>query len=76
MIYVIYIFSMVYCLIKLYKRSTQTSLDGVIGTTPGLDMVMVLLLAPLLMIVDVSITWFRKYQEAEEARRRNDKRIL
>ena len=76
MVYVIYIFSMVYCLIKLYKRSQQTSFDGVIGATPGLDMVMVLILAPLLMVVDVSITWFKKYQRAEEARRRNEKRIL
>jgi hypothetical protein len=32
---------------------------------------MVVLLAPVLAVIDVSLTWIRIYKEAEEARRRN-----
>ncbi|MEY3539347.1 MAG: hypothetical protein RL188_764 [Bacteroidota bacterium] len=66
----IWIVSAVYCLYKLYKRSKNTSLDGVIGYSPGLEVVMVLLLGPLLAVIDISLTWIRIYKEAEEARRR------
>jgi hypothetical protein len=66
----IWIVSAVYCLYKLFKRSKNTSLDGVIGYSPGLEVVMVLLLGPLLAVIDISLTWIRIYKEAEEARRR------
>jgi len=33
---------------------------------------MVLFLAPVLAVVDVTLTWIRIYKEAEEARRRNN----
>ena len=66
----IWILSAVYCLYKLHKRSKSTSLDGVIGHTPGLEVIMVVLLGPLLALIDVSLTWIRIYKDAEEARRR------
>ncbi len=48
-----------------------------IGVSPGLDAIMVVILAPALAIVDLSLTWIRLYKEAEEARiRNNDKQIL
>ncbi len=48
-----------------------------IGVSPGLDAIMVVLIAPALAVVDLSLTWIRMYKEAEEARRRtNDKQIL
>ncbi len=47
-----------------------------IGVSPGLDAIMVVILAPALAVVDLSLTWIRLYKEAEEARRRNDKQIL
>ena len=48
-----------------------------IGVSPGLDAIMVVLIAPALAVVDLSMTWIRIYKEAEEARRRaNDKQIL
>ena len=48
-----------------------------IGVSPGLDAIMVVILAPALAVVDLSLTWIRMYKEAEEARRRgNDKQIL
>jgi hypothetical protein len=48
-------------------------LDGVIGYSPGLEVIMVLALGPLLAVIDISLTWIRIYKDAEEARRRNDK---
>jgi hypothetical protein len=57
---------------KLFKRSKNISLDGVIGYSPGLEVVMVIILGPLLAIIDISLTWIRIYKEAEEARRRSN----
>jgi hypothetical protein len=69
----VWILSSIYCLYKLFKRSRLTSLDGVIGYSPGLEVIMVLALGPLLAVIDISLTWIRIYKDAEEARRRNDK---
>jgi hypothetical protein len=71
MVWIIYIVSVIYCLYKLGKRHQKNDLGGGIGTSPGLDTIMVVLLAPFLTLVDVSLTWIRIYREAEEARRRN-----
>lgn len=69
----IWIFSAIYCLYKLYQRSKASSLDGVTGYTPGLEVIMVIVIGPLLAIIDMSLTWIRIYKEAEEARRRSEK---
>lgn len=69
----LWILSAIYCLYKLFKRSKLTSLDGVIGYSPGLEAIMVIFLGPLLAIIDISLTWIKIYKEAEEARRRNEK---
>jgi hypothetical protein len=44
------------------------SLDGVIGVSPGLDAMMIVVLSPVLAIIDVSLTWIRLYKEAEQSR--------
>ena len=69
----LWILSSIYCLYKLYKRSKLTSLDGVIGYSPGLEVIMVLVLGPLLAVIDISLTWINIYKDAEEARRRSEK---
>jgi len=69
-IIVVWILCAIYCLYKLYKRSKMSSIDGVIGYSPGLEVIMVVILGPLLAIIDISLTWIRVYREAEEARRR------
>jgi hypothetical protein len=67
----IWVLSAIYCGYKLFKRSKNISLDGVIGYSPGLEVVMVIILGPLLAIIDISLTWIRIYKDAEEARRRS-----
>ena len=57
----------------LFRSSKLTSLDGVIGYSPGLEVIMVIFLGPLLAVIDISLTWIRIYKDAEEARRRNEK---
>ena len=69
-IIIVWILCAIYCLYKLYKRSKMSSYDGVIGYSPGLEVIMVVILGPLLAIIDISLTWIRVYKEAEEARRR------
>ena len=64
MIWLLYLASMVYCIIKLQQRYEKTSLGGGIGVSPGLDVLMVVALAPILTIVDVSLTWIRLYKES------------
>jgi hypothetical protein len=41
-----------------------------IGLSPGLDSIMVMMMAWILAPIDVSLTWIRWYKKAEEARRR------
>jgi hypothetical protein len=69
-IVITWILCAIYCLYKLYKRSKLSSHDGVIGYSPGLEVLMVIVIGPLLAIIDISLTWIRIYKEAEEARRR------
>ena len=73
MYWIFHVICMVYCLWRLIKRSNKVSLDGVIGTTPGLDTIMVCVLAPILAIVDIVITWMKLYKDAERARIDNNK---
>lgn len=69
-IIIIWLLCAIYCLYKLYKRSKLSSHDGVIGYSPGLEVLMVIMIGPVLAIIDISLTWIRIYKEAEEARRR------
>ena len=73
-IIIVWVLCAIYCLYKLYKRSKMSSYDGVIGYSPGLEVIMVVILGPLLAIIDISLTWIRVYKEAEEARRRVEKK--
>jgi len=63
----------VYCFYHLIKRWNRDAMPGGLGINPGLDSISVLMLAPILMVVDVTLTWIRLYKEAEEARRKKDK---
>ena len=73
MFWTIYAVSVIYCFYQLVKRYRATDLrGGGLDSAPGLDAVMVLFIAPILAVVDVTLTWIRLYKSAEEARRRNN----
>ena len=61
-------------MVKLHKRAQQTSLDGVTGFTPGLSVMMSILLGPLLAVIDICLTWIRIYKEVDQ--NRNKKKVL
>lgn len=65
-----YVISLVYCLYQMSKRWNQTSS---VHSQPEMDVLAVVVLAPILMAVDVSMTWIRLYKEAEESRRKQNK---
>ena len=71
MFWIFYLLCATYCIIKLQKTYKNRSLDGVIGVSPGLDTIMVVMLSPILAVIDISLTWIRIYKDAEEARRRS-----
>ncbi len=71
-----HIICIIYCYYQLIKKYRSIENPGMIGVSPGLDAIMVLILAPALTIVDASLTWIRLYKEAEEARRRNDEKKI
>jgi len=72
----IHIVCIFYCFFKLIKKYRKLENPGMIGVSPGLDTIMVIMLAPALAVVDLSLTWIRMYKEAEESRIRNDKRVF
>jgi hypothetical protein len=71
-----HIICIIYCYYQLIKKYRRIENPGMIGVSPGLDAIMVLILAPVLAIVDASLTWIRLYKEAEEARRRNNEKKI
>ena len=72
---VYYIVSVLYCFYQLWKRYNRMGADSW-GVSPELDSIMVITMGWILAPVDVSITWIRKVKEAEEARIRNQKKVL
>ena len=64
MILTIYIISIVYCIYKMYKSYSKN--DDPLYASPGLETLAILVMAPVLMAVDVSFTWVRKYKEYKQ----------
>lgn len=75
MFWTYYIICVIYCFYQVIKKYHKNYNDGMIGHTPGLDAIMIMVLAWVLAPVDFSLTWIRWYREAEEARRNRSKII-
>lgn len=71
MFWIFYFVSVVYCIWRMVRSYVKKYGDNHIGTTPGLETLAIIVLAPVLMVVDVTLTWIRLYSEAEKARRNN-----
>jgi hypothetical protein len=65
----------VYCFWRLIIRYWKTIEDGAVNVTPALDSIMVLMLAPALAIVDVSITWYEMTRDYY-FKKRKDREVL
>jgi len=64
MILTIYIISIVYCIYKMYKNYSKN--DDPLYASPALETLAILVMAPVLMAVDISFTWVRKYKEYKQ----------
>lgn len=56
---------------KGYKKSFGEG--NPIGPTPGLETLFILPFAPVLAVLDISLSWLRWSREAEESRIKNNK---
>lgn len=73
MFLIIYIISVIYCIYKMFRGYQKRYGNDIMYATPGLETLAILVMAPVLMAVDASMTWIRLYKEAEEAKRKNSK---
>jgi hypothetical protein len=69
-----YLLCFVYCIYQLIKRWNRDVMAGGLGVSPGLDSIMIVIMAPVLAPIDIFLTWMRLYKDAEEARRRRTDR--
>lgn len=53
---IIYILCVAYCVWRTSARYAKSSHDGVTGYTPGLDLLAILALAPILAPIDLIVT--------------------
>ncbi len=70
MFWTYYAICVIYCFYQLFTKYQNRYNEGMIGLSPGLDSIMVVMMAWVLAPIDVSLTWIRWYREAEESRRR------
>ena len=68
-----YLLCFVYCLYQLVKKWNKNVMAGGLGISPGLDSIMIVIMAPVLAPIDIFLTWMRLYKDAEEARRNQSK---
>ena len=73
MIITIYVISVIYCIYKMFRSYQRKYGNDTMYATPGLETLAILVMAPVLMAVDASMTWIRLYKEAEESKRRNNR---
>ncbi len=66
MITVIYIVSIIYCVWKMTASYQKRNGSDPTYASPGLETLAILLMAPILMAVDISFTWVRKYKEFKQ----------
>jgi hypothetical protein len=71
---VYYIICIIYCFYQLNRKYANRGVEY--GTSPELDSIMVLVMAWILAPIDVSITWIRMVKEAEDARIRQNKKVV
>ena len=72
MLFTIYVVSVIYCIYKMYRSYTKAKMDPVYAS-PGLETLAILAMAPVLMVVDVSMTWIRLYREADEVKQSRER---
>ena len=58
----IYVLSVIYCISRMFISYSRKSIDPVYAT-PALETLAILVMAPVLMVVDLSVSGYRKYKK-------------
>ncbi len=61
-IWLVWIVSIAYCIYKLSKRYKKSSLDGITGYQPGLDLLAIIVIGPILAIADIVVDIYRYFK--------------
>lgn len=69
MLLIYYVICIFYCFYQLFNKYNDRYNDGMIGMSPGLDSIMVLVLAWILAPIDFALTWINWYKRAEQKRK-------
>ena len=56
LLWFLYLLSVGYCIWRIVLSYDRSSHDGVIGPTPGLEFLLVVILAPIYAVVDIIVT--------------------
>ena len=73
MFVIYYVTCVAYCFYQLFNKYQERYNDGMIGLNPGLDAIMVVILAWLLAPIEFGLNWVSWYKKAERARRSQSK---
>jgi hypothetical protein len=65
MFLIIYLVSVFYCVWKMVRSYIKKNGQDVVYATPGLETLAIIVMAPVLMVVDVTLTWVRLYKESK-----------
>ena len=68
-----YVICIAYCFYKLFIKYQKNYNDGMIGLSPGLDAIMVVIMAGILAPIDISLTWIEIVKEANQAKKDQSK---
>jgi hypothetical protein len=71
-----YLVCVAYCFYQLFSKYKQRYDGSLTANSAELDTIMVIVMAWVLAPIDISLTWIRWYKDAEEAKRRQDKRVF
>lgn len=66
-----YVICLVYSFIQISRTWSKYTMPGGLGSTPGLDSIMVVLLCWVLAPIDLFLRFVTFYKRADEARIRN-----
>lgn len=69
--WIYYVVCFIYCVYQASKRWRSDMMPGGLGVTPAFDTLAIVFLGWALAPVDLFLTWYRVYGDAEKARRKS-----
>jgi uncharacterized membrane protein len=61
-----YAICVIYCFYQLFTKYQERYNEGMVGLSPGLDSIMVIMIAWILAPIDIFLTLVKKYKESKK----------